>query len=79
MRHRGVEEATMTSTPEELEADRLAFVASVEDGSLRARVDAKVDPEWNAKYGDASWEAALMCIGYGPIGPSEPPKPDGKG
>ena len=55
----------MTMTPEEIEADCLAWEASVKDGSLRAKVDAKVDPEWNAKYGDASWEAALFCIGYG--------------
>jgi hypothetical protein len=61
----------MTMTPEEIEADRLAFVASVEDGSLRAKIDAKVDPEWEAKFGDASWEAALTVIGYGPL-PDEP-------
>ena len=54
------------------------YVAAVEDGSLRAEIDAKVDaelgPEWNAKYGDASWEAALTCIGYGPL-PGKPPTP----
>jgi hypothetical protein len=72
----------MTSTPEELEAWRLAFVASVEDGSLRAKVDAKVDPEWNAKYGDSSWDAALVVSGFcAPWDPilthPEPRPPDG--
>ena len=65
----------MTMTPEELEADRLAFVASIEDGSLRARVDAKIDPEWNAEHGDASWEAAMFVIGMGPARPPEVPPP----
>jgi len=65
----------MTMTPEEIEADRIAFVASVEDGSLRAKIDAEVDPEWGAKYSDASWEAALVVSGYGPLPKPPAPKP----
>jgi hypothetical protein len=61
----------MTMTPEELEAWRVAYVASVEDGSLQAEIDAHLDPRWLAEYGDASWRAALACSGYG-----SPPSPD---
>jgi len=43
------------------------FDAAVEDGSLRAESEAKGDPEWNAKYGDNAWDAALVCFGYGPL------------
>ncbi|MFI5259114.1 MAG: hypothetical protein ACHQ01_05835 [Candidatus Limnocylindrales bacterium] len=48
-------------------ADRL--IAAIEDGSLRAHVDATTDREWNAKYGDNAWDTALMCIGH--ISPAE--------
>ena len=62
------------ATKEERDAWAAEFDAAIEDGSLRAEIDAKVDaelgPEWNAKYGDASWNAALMQLGY----PPEPPK-----
>jgi len=40
--------------------------ALIEDGSLRAEMDAQIDPAWLAKYGDSSWAAALAVIGYGP-------------
>ena len=43
------------------------FIAAVEDGSLRAEIDATIEPEWNAKYADNSWDAALVCFGYGPL------------
>jgi len=59
-------------TPEEIAIGE-AFAKSVEDGSLRAKSDAKIDPEWNAKYGDASWEAALTVFGW-PL-PSSPLTP----
>jgi len=58
---------TRGMTKDELEAWRLAFVASVEDGSLRAECEANSDPAWEAQYGDAAWEAALVVSGYGPL------------
>jgi len=58
----GIDRATRDSA-----ADRL--IAAIEGGTLRAQVDATTDPEWNAKYGDNAWDAALMCIGY--ISPAE--------
>jgi N-acyl-D-aspartate/D-glutamate deacylase len=58
-----------TATEAEIAAWSAEFDAAIEDGSLRAEVDATIDPEWNAKYGDASWDAALMCFGY--ISPAE--------
>jgi len=57
---------TPDMTDEELDAWTAEFVASVEDGSLRAETEIGLDPEWLAKYGDASWAAALAVVGYGP-------------
>jgi hypothetical protein len=51
-------------TREEFDAWQAEYVASVEDGSLRAEMDAKMDPEWVARYGDASWDAMLVVSGY---------------
>ena len=71
----------MTMTPEELEAWRIAFVASIEDGSLRAEQDSKLDPEWLAKYGDASWDAAMVVGGilapWDPLLTHPEPRPPG--
>ena len=58
-----------TATEAEIAAWNAEFFAAIEDGSLRAEIDATIDPEWNAKYGDNAWDAALMCIGY--ISPAE--------
>ena len=54
-----------TATHEESDAWLAEFIAAVEDGSLRAEMEKGEDPEWQARYGDASWDAALICIGYG--------------
>ncbi len=51
---------------DKVETDFNRLLASIEDGSLRAEIDAKMDPEWNAKYGDAAWDNALILIGYEP-------------
>jgi hypothetical protein len=63
------------------------YVAAVEDGSEKAEMDAKLEaklgPEWVARYGDAAWDAALVvsgfCSSWDPIltHPSPPPKPKG--
>jgi len=63
-----------TATPEESDGWLADFIAAVEDGSLRAEMEKGVDTEWLARYGDASWDAALMCFGYGPL-PSPRPGP----
>jgi hypothetical protein len=63
-----------TATHEEFDAWLAEFIAAVEDGSLRAEMEKGEDPEWLARYGDASWDAALMCIGYGPL-PRPRPRP----
>jgi hypothetical protein len=52
-----------TATREEFDAWITEFLAAVDDGSMRAEHDAKVDPEWNAKYGDAAWETSLLLLG----------------
>ena len=31
--------------------------------ATRKEIEAKLDPEWVAKYGDAAWAAALALIG----------------
>jgi hypothetical protein len=54
-------------TPEELEAWRLAYVASVEDGSLRAELDAKAAAKGGPPATDREWETALVVSGYGPL------------
>jgi hypothetical protein len=40
-----------------------AFVESVDEGSLKAAVDANVDPDWDAAYGDHAWDAAIAQLG----------------
>jgi hypothetical protein len=52
-----------TATDEEFAAWSAEFLAAVDDGSLRAEIDATIDPEWNAKYGDAAWETSLLLLG----------------
>jgi hypothetical protein len=52
-----------TVTDEEFAAWSAELFAAVDDSSLRAEYDAKVDPEWNAKYGDADWETSLLLLG----------------
>ena len=32
--------------------------------ALREEVQSKQDPEWVAKYGDESWNAALAVMGF---------------
>jgi len=67
-----------TATDEEYAAWSAEFDAAIEDGSLRAEIDAKVDaelgPKWNAKYGDASWEAAMIVSGDWPASGKPPVK-----
>jgi hypothetical protein len=53
-----------TATKEEFDRWQAEYVAAVEDGSLRAEMDAEMDPEWVARYGDASWDAMLVVSGY---------------
>jgi hypothetical protein len=60
---------TRTATHEESDAWLAEFIAAIEDGSLRAKIDATIDPEWNAKYGDNAWETALVLFGY--LSPAE--------
>lgn len=31
--------------------------------ALRAAVDAELDPDWAARYGDESWRAAMAVLG----------------
>jgi len=49
----------------EFSAEALARANRLADDMLASReeVDAKVDPAWNAKYGDHSWDAALFQLG----------------
>ncbi len=50
-------------------ADRASqedFIASIEDRSLRASIEAGLHPAWVATYGDASWEAAMAITGGPP-------------
>ncbi|HEY5484478.1 MAG TPA: hypothetical protein VIK31_11830 [Propionibacteriaceae bacterium] len=60
----------MTMTPGELKAWGEAYVASLEDGSQRAKIEARViaelGPEWNAEYGEAAWETAQIVSGDWP-------------
>jgi len=53
-----------TATSEELAAWGAEFDAAVEDGSLREEIEATIDPERNAKYGDKAWYTALVLFGY---------------
>ena len=57
-------------TSEELKAWGEAYVASLEDGSQRAEIEAKViadlGPEWWAEYGEAAWETAQIVSGDQP-------------
>jgi hypothetical protein len=41
-----------------------AFSKSLRDGTFRAEAEAKLDPEWVAKYSDQAWRAALVQLGY---------------
>jgi hypothetical protein len=57
-------------TPEELKAWGATYVASLEDGSQRAKFEAealaKLGPEWWAEYGEAAWETAEIVSGDRP-------------
>jgi hypothetical protein len=44
---------------------------------LRRQIDATLDPEWLAKYGEQSWRAALTVLGVDPDSVSfDDPAPD---
>ena len=46
--------------------------------ATRAQLWAERDPAWVAKYGQASWDAAMVVLGETPAdsGPSDPAVPD---
>jgi hypothetical protein len=72
-----------TVSTEEWAAWMADYVASVKDGSLRAEMEADLDPEWVAKYGDASWDAFLVvsgfCSQWDPLLTHPEPRPHGEG
>jgi hypothetical protein len=68
----------VTMAPEELKAWGAAYVASLEDGSQRAKIEAeviaKLGAEWWAEYGEAAWETAMIVSGDWPASGKPPTK-----